>query len=271
MYPDTKGGMQEKTQEKKVRGRELLYARGWDSGMVNIHWPELMPGSSFYLSDVRRIERRKKVKEDRGRVKLGLTSAYSAGDLKARGWSRAMIKSLLGAPDAKVDLGYKRVMHLYRAAVVEAVEASEGFTESQAKVKHRSETGRKTAQARSKETLQAAKKLAEKLHFLVGTPTSWEELKHDALNHQLARSDYCYSVDGADDETVQRWCENFLRHECSNYEELLIDAAIEHRRQPGAREVYGQIIRPAVDQMVDVYINELKELDVRGTGGGQSC
>ena len=50
---------------------------------------------------------------------------------------------------------------------------------------------------------------------------------------------------------MERWCENYLRHECSNYDELLEHVESEFRGQPGVRELYSSIVRPVVDRKVD--------------------
>lgn len=230
------------TQGKTI-SLEDLFNRGWSREMFPLHWPEkkARDNARYCLETVRRLERRKKVREDRQRVRAGLPVAYIAGDLRDRGWTKAMIRDLLGEPEAKIEAhwsGY--TYHLYRAARVEEAEAQDSFQDRVKRAKKRSASAAKAAERRREQTLTEAEHLAQQLRFRPGTPESLDDVVEMLPQY----------TDGVDTQTVHRWCDNFLRHECTNYEAILAQAKYNSRGQPGAYDVYAGIIRPAVDDMI---------------------
>ena len=81
----------------------------------------------------------------------------SASGVKARGWTDAMIRDLLGEPDATArnrhGASSPRV-RLYRLARVEQAESSDGFAERLGKAKRRSDIGRQQAEGRREAWLE---------------------------------------------------------------------------------------------------------------------
>lgn len=147
--------------------------------MFPLHWPEkkARDNARYCLETVRRLERRKKVREDRQRIRAGLPVAYIAGDLRDRGWTKAMIRDLLGEPEAKIEAhssGY--TYHLYRAARVEEAEAQDSFQDRAERAKKRSASAAKAAERRREQTLTEAEHLAQQLRFRPGTPETLDDV-----------------------------------------------------------------------------------------------
>lgn len=254
------------TKSKKIRVSKL-YSRGWDRDMLSFHWPEPLRSSWCEIDTARKLERCKAVAEDRERVKQGLPSGYRTRDLQDRGWAKTMIRDFLGEPDAVVTLNSRgdRVMYLFRAARVEAAESREDFQSRRHKAAKRSAASRSVSEERREATLADARERASRIKILRGTPTNWGTLLDRALRSKQKHYDQMmYECDheprsayGADDETIQRWVRNYLRHRCTNYDALLASASRIARGKPGAVEVYESVIRPAVDDVVEEHIESL--------------
>lgn len=98
---------------------------------------------------------------------VGEGTYYETHDLKQRGWTEAMIKNLLGRPDAtresELRVGWSRrraggEVKRYRRARVEEIEASEDFELAQQKAADRrpsSEKAQATRRARETATIEA--------------------------------------------------------------------------------------------------------------------
>lgn len=212
------------------------------------------------VSDVERIERSAEWKADRAASENMEYISISKTDLKSRGWSLSMIDKLLGPPDFIIQLRQNRVMHKYRMSRVMDAESSEVFQDLKKAAAARSVRGKAVSAKREEAVRAAATKLSEKLH--VSPPPTFNALKRLALDARQEWYDdtgQWRSVDGADDATVDRWCRNYLRHTCSNYEDLLEQLEYEFRGQPGVRDLYADIVRPVIDRKVNDAIRSLRD------------
>jgi len=204
------------------------------------------------MEDVEAAEATPEWETDRVSAARGENISISKTDLKVRGWSPSMMDKLLGEPDYVIPLRQNRVMHKYRVSRVSAAESSDVFRDLRTAAAARSSRGRAASDKRAGAVRAAVTVIAEQL--VVSPPPTLDALRTRALRAQQEwydsgeRGD---SVEGADYSTVERWCENYLRHECSNYDELLEHVESEFRGQPGVRELYSSIVRPVVDRKVD--------------------
>ena len=158
--------------------------------------------------------------------------------LKARGWTAKLISDLLGEPDKTApNPHYNKgaLMRLYDWERVERAENEEEFGRMAAKAEARRVAGRKAAQTRRRKAAQWAANVEIRIYC----PTrSLKELRAVATEHAKdyaelraeRRRDYDYEeYDRSDyggwsgDEPTGRWCVNFLRHECSEYDMTLAD------------------------------------------------
>ena len=155
-------------------------------------------------------------------TEAGQEALLRRAELKDRGWTEAMIRQILGKPDVVLELRNRRTLHLWRAAKVEAAEATPGFQERVAAGQRRAATGLKVAEVRRQATLD----------WVQGIRVRVPVLEKDELYRQARRSyealwesrDDPRTTAGADGTFLDRIAVNFLRHECTRYEALLDDA-----------------------------------------------
>jgi hypothetical protein len=155
----------------------------------------------------------------------------SAGELRARGWTRGMVRRLLGEPDLlRVHPRFREAgppIRLYRVDRVEAAERSEEFRTVAAAAARRSAAARATAQRRRREVL--ARIVAEPIdvprlppHRLAALAVEHRnrrdaEPAHERWNHAPEPA----TVEGADRAALDRWKVDYLRHQLIRYDELL--------------------------------------------------
>lgn len=54
-----------------------------------------------------------------------------------------------------------------------------------------------------------------------------------------------------EDNTMYRICGNYLRHECSNYDDLRSYFKSKYKGQVGITAMYKDVVRPYIDELVD--------------------
>lgn len=245
--------------KKRVRFSELE-SRGWRRDLAHIH--DLESNNNWWdLDRAIQVEQTVEWQEDTARLANNMAVTYTRLDLKNRGWTEAMIRDFLGGPHATRPLNRSgtHFQYLWRATIVEEIEADENFQERMSAAAKRSAVGHDAADARTVRVRTAVRKRAERL--TIDPPQSLEELRENAVKSRQSwynASSYGGDAGMADDATVDRWCRNYLRHNCSNYDSLLHEVTSEFRGIPGVRDVYDEIIRPHIDELVDDTITELK-------------
>lgn len=242
-----------------------LDQRGWNWQLRWLHLPETAHRPRHDREQVAKAERTAAWKRDAARVASDLPVLVTSAELQKRGWTRSMVTSLLGSPAyvAHLDRQGKRVRFYYRAADAEAHEAAVAFTERKAAGDRRSQVGKAAAQRRADEVHARVRERLPEL--TVDAPRSYSALVKQALRSKQAHYDSTgrdASTEGADQVTIDRWCENYLRHECSPYEEFLEETAAEFAGVPGVGEIYHEIVRPEIDRLVSEVLTRLK----RGAG-----
>ncbi len=241
--------------------RAKLIERGWTDELVSLYLqPFHLCHGLHPVSDVERIERGAEWKADRAASEDMECISISKTDLKSRGWSLSMMEKLLVEPDFVIQLRQNRIMHKYRMSRVVAAESSDMFQDLKKATAARSVRGKAVSAKRAEAVRAAATELSEKLR--VSPPPTFNALKKlalDARQEWYDETDQWRSVNGADGETVDRWCRNYLRHECSNYDDLLEQIEYEFRGQPGVRDLYDAIVRPVIDQKVNDAMRALRD------------
>lgn len=241
-----------KQTKKKVRF-SVLEERGWDSDLRRLYLPDQY--GWFVLDCALAAESTPEWQRDAERVAEGRALLYTRNDLKERGWSVSMIRSLLGEPRVVAELNQSgtRVLHLYHALDVEAAEAEDGFVERRRKAARRSAAGRAATAGRAAEVRRVAAARAAEL--VVTPPESLEQLEASAIAHQNRlydlRGELHRDPFSADRETIDRWCRNYLRHQCSAYDRLLDELTNKFAGVPGVTDIYDEIVRPRIDALVD--------------------
>lgn len=149
---------------------------------------------------------------------------FSAPELKSRGWTEAGIRRFLGEPDAWAPNPFYRSaapMRFYERVRVERVE---GTAEWQVWLEARRRRGEAASRAAETQRQQLLREI-ERLPPPPLPVLSKDDLRRHAYEHwrswKLLRGD---DVGGdvsteTEDEFLDRLSINYLRHECSDYEE----------------------------------------------------
>lgn len=150
--------------------------------------------------------------------------------LKEQGWTDGMIKKLLGEPDTtKPNPMYKSAapMALYLVTRVQKVEASEAFREAKEKSAGRKASAQKAVKTKLEKALDYARTV------VINVPAiNYEKVVKRACQsynewHEYDRygryNEYFTPADplNSDKDFLQRITINYLRHECSSYEQQL--------------------------------------------------
>lgn len=245
-----------------VRSPELE-ARGWTP---ELRKARLRPHGNTYLrAEVQAVQRTRTWKEDSARAAAGKPVYWTSADLRKRGWTAAMIRDLIGEPHWVQDLGSRgtriKIRHHYRVAVVERAEADEGFRARLDAAAKRSARGAAVADRRREELLAAVRDQATRLR--VTPPATLDKLEERALTrqqqHYIATEQFDRTAHDADPQTIERWCRNYLRHNCSNYDQLLREIERRFAGIPGISTVYEDIVRPRIDELVNDAFRRLHE------------
>ncbi|WP_223190659.1 hypothetical protein [Streptomyces sp. TRM68416] len=169
--------------------------------------------------------------EDPGRGESPPGHTYlSAAGLRARGWTPAMMRRLLGEPDLlRTNPVFRSAprARLYLVARVEAAEQGEEFRAVAAAAARRSAVGRAAALRRRREVL--ARIAAEPIDVPRLAPDRLAELAVEHRNRldaerALRRPGHVpdpATVDGAEPGALDRWKVDYLRHRLTRYDEIL--------------------------------------------------
>ncbi|MFI9148988.1 hypothetical protein [Streptomyces sp. NPDC053367] len=156
----------------------------------------------------------------------------SAAGLRARGWTPAMVRQLLGEPDLLRSHPHFRSApktRLYSIERVEAAERSEEFRAASAVAARRSAAARAAALRKRREVL--ARIAAEPIEVPRLAPA---RLAASAVEHRNRQDEERTSwrwghvatpatVDSAEPSTLNRWKVDYLRHRLTRYDDILDD------------------------------------------------
>lgn len=247
--------------------------RGWTGDLVRIHLPA---HHAWYPSDlVHQVEQTDAWQDDLAYAQMGGQLICTRKDLAARGWSAGMITSLLGDPDYIDEWqGYgTRQVFRYLGRRVDLAEATPAFEKRREQARRHREAGLRGAEGKRARELERLAVVSTEVIAKVDRLTvrmdapSYAALEARALKAQQRWYDqglHGSSVHGADRDTVDRWCENYVRHHCVRYESLLHEVAAAYSDLPAKDRLalYEETIRPRVDALVRRAIADLKAADV---------
>ena len=148
---------------------------------------------------------------------------FTKSTLLTRGWNQKLIDKLLSPPKLVENPHYKKaaLMRLFVQEEVFQAEQTEEFLEAKVKKEKRTQAG-----------LLAADKKREKLLELVSgfvfsvRRISMESLKKRTIRSKEDWNEQCYwrpycDFSKADNDTMQRWMVNYIRHNLTDYEDKL--------------------------------------------------
>lgn len=190
----------------------------------------------------------------------------SMSRLLERGWTKAMVESLLGDPDKTarnpVYLSASP-MKLYSTDRVVAVEKTQQFEKRQIEARKRQSTMRQVSKRKRAEALR----WAESVEIAVPNVPLEEALRRGFEHWRLHQIDIALArghefppntPDGIDAATRRRWAANWLRHCCTNYDDLLIES-------------FGKVAKDAVYLVIKNRVNAAIDLVLGGPSDTINC
>lgn len=142
--------------------------------------------------------------------------------LKERGWTDKMIEKFAGEPDKVVQNPFYRSKQsfLYLKKRIEKIEKYKRFI----KMKEESVPRQASAQKAVKTKTQKCIEYVETMQIKIPTYKR-ETLERLAYNSWLEHQELCGNISAfeyvPEEDTMKRWCINYLRHECTEYDERL--------------------------------------------------
>lgn len=187
---------------------------------------------------------------------------YTSTSLKERGWSDSMIKNILGEPDDYMEnphYKYAAAMKLWTVKRVQNAERRKVFKEAAAKYAARkngaAEAARKAVETKREKCLNYARTVKIEVPVM-----SEKTLLDEAVEHYNEWQDYKGRYERiiygdnktgyfADTEFLNRISVNYLRHECTEYEEQLYELS----GKVGIQEAHD-ILKERINQAIfEVY------------------
>lgn len=148
-------------------------------------------------------------------------------NLLDRGWTKKTIEVLLGEPDqTKPNPHYSKgsPMKLWESERVEKAETDEVFQQAAAKKAERSDRGKAVAETKKKTTLKNVQETNIKVKQMP-LAELYEKAVKNRNNLNRTREwegwDDDATVEGADQDTLNRWAVNYLRHSLTPYHSVL--------------------------------------------------
>ena len=143
----------------------------------------------------------------------------SKSELLNRGWTKKSIDLLLPAPTTKTNPHYKNSapMLLWDKEEVEKMENTPEFQEAKAKKLKRTDIASKAVETKTQKLLDEISQYKvtiqkvsnnQLLEYTLGAKEQW----------YFNRGNYGFTAYGADEETIQRWEVNFIRHNLTEYD-----------------------------------------------------
>lgn len=144
-------------------------------------------------------------------------------ELRARGWTPAMVRDLLGDPDElRPNPVYRSAAPMGLCAVARAIaaEADTAFAQRVASSRKRSAASARVAARKRQELLAEVAKVPVPVPLLARKRLIREAcVSYNALHD--GQTDHIPATQGSDPEFLERITVNYLRHELSSYEDQL--------------------------------------------------
>ncbi|MBV9689891.1 MAG: hypothetical protein JO202_09290 [Ktedonobacteraceae bacterium] len=185
-------------------------------------------------------------------------------DLKARGWTDALVKQFLGEPDAtKPNPHYRKAapMRLYALARVEQAESQEEWQQAKARASRRSEASKKVSARKAAELVEQASQMRITVDRLP-TETVIEQAiaSYNAYNWEIAwRHGEAFepATESSDPTFLDRITVNYIRHHLTSYDTHLEQLV----GQIGVRQA-GKVIRRRIyDAIAKAYPEYAQECE----------
>ncbi len=161
--------------------------------------------------------------------------------IKTRSWTNSLIKRFLPTPDdTKTNPIFKSAapMKLYNINKVKRIERSRAFIDAMEVAQMKKDSALKATETKKAKTF----KTIENLNFNI-PDIDKEKLIQRAINHYEAYHDT--SVHYADEEFINRIVTNYLRHNCTKYDNVL-DRLYGYVGKQEAHDIIKQKVNDAI-------------------------
>ena len=141
--------------------------------------------------------------------------------LKDRGWTNSLIDRFATHPDKTFpNPRYKSAapMKLYRLVRIKSIEATEEWQQAYAKVRTRKSAAHTAARKKRQQTIEWAQSIPIEVQVV-----TVENLLEKAIAHYNARHFEKCAIESHSQRFLNRITVNFLRHACTNYEQMLTE------------------------------------------------
>lgn len=151
----------------------------------------------------------------------------SSSGLVKRGWTAALITRHLGDPDKLAVNPHYRSGPMVRLYALARVERTEQQDDVRTALEHiaarrpaRQAASKKAAQAKADALVEAIARIDIKVRRI-----DLARLREAAIDHwesrKIDRGDYLADGHGADEATIRRWMENYVRHRLTEYDGII--------------------------------------------------
>ena len=174
------------------------------------------------------------------------------------GFNKKLIASLLPDPILKPNPHYKRAskMKLWSEADVMAAMQTQEFADEQIKIQKRRASAAKAVQTKTEKTVQLAERNISEISVqrididklrqkTLDTKQNW----YDFQANLRWDWDRYYTAYEADEETVERWMVNYIRHRLTKYEDTLDS----YTGKTGKQDAYMLYSTAVLEKIAEVY------------------
>lgn len=182
---------------------------------------------------------------------------YTLEKIKELGFNSKLIKELLPEPELRENPYYRKApkMKLWSQEDVEKAMSSPIFVEEQKKREKRKAASQKAVETKQRKTMQM---IDEKISKISVQRLELDKVRYNAIScrqswyDQIADergevNEYCAKM--ADEETVQRWMVNYIRHKKTYYDSTLYEL----KGKTGKGEAYLYYVKAVLDKIAEVY------------------
>ena len=214
----------------------------------------------------------------------------ATGLIQKRGWTKAMVKKLLGKVEVKwvknPHYKYAHPMGLYKLNDIKRIEETKKFKDTKEKAEKRKASAKKAVETKKNNTIAMVDKfslnvkrldLEELKEITLRDKQEWYDthtkyIRYDVRDYEDYEEEYDYYLFGesyyeyeyiernaytASEDVVKRWMVNYIRHKLTNYDEELERIY----KRIGRVEAYDKYKNILATEMKNVYPELEEDID----------
>lgn len=200
------------------------------------------------------------------------TEKICLATVKGMGFTEKLVRDFLPEPELVPNPNYRRAapMKLWKRQDVEEAmekkECKEALADAIAKRQKRSAAAKKAVKTKTDQLMEQVKEQITKIH--VERVDMWQLKEDTLLSKQEWYDDVSYMRDreaasayGADEETVERWMVNYIRHNLTRYDAKLFQLTEETRGKTGKHQAYFAFFKAIMSGIKEIYPELEEECD----------